>query len=168
MIILKIIICITIICLSSYLGIEKARTFEERVLELQKIKNGLSFFKSKIEFTYEPIKEILEEISNSVYCGEENIFMATAKNLKNLDSSLAWQEAIDKSTKINKDDKEILKQFGKLLGKVDKKGQISEIELALSFTESQIEKAERLKTKNVKLYKSLGTIIGFGIVVLFW
>ena len=56
--------------------------------------------------------------------------------------------------------------FGKLLGKTDKKGQISEIEISQSFIEKQIEKAEQEKNKNSKLYKSLGVSLGIGIVII--
>ena len=58
--------------------------------------------------------------------------------------------------------------FGKLLGKTDKKGQISEIDLSLNFIEKQIQKAEVEKNKNAKLYKSLGVLIGCGITIILW
>lgn len=168
MIILKFFICIAIILICAYLGFEKARTYEIRSIELQKIKNGFSFFKSKVEFTYEPIKDILDEISKTVYLGEENIFGNTNKYLKDYDVSKAWRKAVDEEKKINNEDKEVLKQFGKLLGKTDKNGQISEINLSLNFTQSQIEKAEYAKIKNTKLYKSLGVISGLGIAIILW
>lgn len=63
-----------------------------------------------------------------------------------------------------------IKMFWKCLenycGKTDKKGQISEIEIAISFIEKQIEKAEDEKNKNSKLYKSLGIICGLAIVII--
>lgn len=168
MIILKLIICIMIIFICTYLGIEKAKTYDRRVFELQKIKNGLNYFKSKIEFTYEPVKEILEGISNSVYRNDENIFKKTKEYMESSDVNWAWNKAIDEETKINKEDKEILKMFGKLLGKTDKKGQISEINLSLNFADKQIQKAEFDKNKNAKLYRSLGLLIGMGIVIILW
>lgn len=168
MIILKFLICMAIILICTYLGFEKAKKYEIRTIELQRIKNGFNFFKSKIEFTYEPIKDILDEISKTVYFDEENIFRKTNKYMEFLDVSQAWRKAIEEENKINTEDKEILKQFGKLLGKTDKKGQISEIELSLNFTQSQIEKAEYAKRKNTKLYKSLGSLIGLGIAIILW
>lgn len=75
--------------------------------------------------------------------------------------------AVENAIYFNKEDKEVLKMFGKLLGKTDKKGQISEIEITNSFIEKQIEKAENEKNKNAKLYKSLGVICGIGIVIIF-
>lgn len=168
MIIAKFIICIFIILICSYLGLEKSKNYSKRVEELQRIKNGLNFFKSKIEFTYEPVKDILEGISNSVYQNEENIFYKAKQYMTKNNVNIAWNNAVDEETKISKEDKDILKMFGKLLGKTDKKGQISEIDLSLNFIEKQIQKAESEKNKNAKLYKSLGVLIGCGITIILW
>lgn len=168
MIIFKFLICIIIILICTYLGLDKAKQYDRRVTELQKIKNGFNFFRSKIEFTYEPIKEILEEISISVYENNENIFKKAKEYMKEKSINIAWNDALDEETKINNEDKEILKMFGKLLGKTDKKGQISEIDLSLNFVDNQIQKAELEKIKNAKLYKSLGLIVGLGIVIILW
>ena len=168
MIIFKVLICLGIVLISTYLGLEKSSMYEKRVLELQRIKSGFNFFKSKIEFTYEPIKEILEEISNSIYEDENNIFGKTNKYIKDSNLNYAWEKAISEENKITNEDKEVLKMFSKLIGKTDKKGQISEINLSLNFIDMQIQKAEDSKKKNAKLYKSLGTLIGIGIIIILW
>ena len=168
MIEIKFIISVIIVGICTYLWIDKAKTYNLRVSELKKIKNALNYFKSKIEFTYEPIKEILDGISKSVYRDEDNIFKIARDNMKLENISIAWNNAIESEEKIIEEDKEILKMFGKLLGKTDKKGQINEINLALEFINNQIEKAEQEMQKNTKLYKSLGLIIGVGIVIIIW
>lgn len=162
----KFIISILIICICSYLGICKAKTYEIREKELKRIKSSLSFFKSKIEFTYEPIQEVFEQISKSVYLHKDNIFLRTTEHMKSLDINSAWNESIEENENFNSEDKEILKMFGKLLGKTDKSGQLSEIEITQEFIEKQIEKAEQEKIKNSKLYKTLGIISGVGIVII--
>ena len=64
MLILKYLLLGIILFSSSYIGIIKAKTFENRVKELNKFQNALLMFKSKIEFTYEPIKNIFEDFSH--------------------------------------------------------------------------------------------------------
>ena len=56
--------------------------------------------------------------------------------------------------------------FGKLLGKTDIKGQLSQIELTQKLIEKQIEKAEFEKNKNSKLYKTIGIISGIAICII--
>ena len=67
---------------------------------------------------------------------------------------------------LEQEDKDILKNLGKLLGKTDIEGQLSEIELTSSFLDSQIKKAEQERERNGKLYKTLGVITGIGIVIV--
>lgn len=165
MFIIKIISLIGIFSICSYIGIIKAKTYESRVRELNKFQNALIMFKSKIEFTYEPLKNIFEEISKVIYYNNENIFKETIKSEENIYDS--WCEAVDKNAnELLNDDKEIIKMMGKLLGKTDIKGQISEIELTKSLIEKQIEKAEIEKDKNVKLYKTMGIVLGLGICII--
>ena len=52
------------------------------------------------------------------------------------------------------------------MGKTDIKGQVNQIELTSSFLDNQIKKAELERQKNEKLYRSLGMILGLGIVII--
>lgn len=164
--ILKFIISILIVCICTYLGICKAKSYEIRERELKKIRSSLAFFKSKIEFTYEPIQEVFNQISKSVYLHKDNIFLKTVENMKSLDVNTSWNKSVEENNNFNNEDKEVLKMFGKLLGKTDKSGQLSEIEITQEFIEKQIEKAEQEKNKNSKLYKTLGITSGIGIVII--
>ena len=167
MIFFKLLISSGIIFICSYLGIIKSKTFENRVIELKKIQSSLNMFKSKIEFTYEPIRDIFEEISKVVYGDQKNIFKETVNFMNKNTVSDSWYMAIESiNSNLTEEDKETLKTMGKLLGRTDIIGQISEINLTDALLKSQIEKAEVEKNKNVKLYKTLGTVLGIGIVII--
>ena len=165
MTLLKNIILVIILLLSSYIGIIKSKTFDNRVIELKKIQNSLAMLKSKIEFTYEPLKNIFIEISNIIYKNNENIFLSTIQKDKEL--YIAWTESIEElQNDLNFEDKEVMKMMGKLLGKTDVKGQVNEIVLTESLIQKQIEKAEFERNKNVKLYKTMGIVLGMGICII--
>ncbi len=165
MILIKGIVLIEIIFISSYIGILKAKTYENRVIELNKFQNALVMFKSKIEFTYEPLNNIFEDISNVIYENENNIFKMAINKNKNIYET--WSKAVDENkTSMTLEDKEIIKMMGKLLGKTDIKGQVNEISLTENLIKKQIEKAEYEKNKNVKLYKTMGIILGIGICII--
>lgn len=158
-------ILIGIIIISSYIGILKSKTYENRLIELNQFQNALVMFKSKIEFTYEPLKNIFEDISKVIYSKEDNIFKKTIQKEENIYD--AWSNAIDESkTFMTSEDKEIIRMMGKLLGKTDIKGQVNEILLTESLIKKQIEKAEYEKNKNVKLYKTMGVVLGIGICII--
>ena len=63
-------------------------------------------------------------------------------------------------------DIELLKIFGKNLGKLDKNGQVFQLDEVISLIKKQIQNAEEEVKKNGKMYKSLGTIIGAVIVII--
>lgn len=165
MIFIKFVNLILILVICSYIGIIKSKSYENRVVELNKFQNSLVMFKSKIEFTYEPLKNIFQDISKVIYKNEKNIFEEAIKSDEEI--YISWSNAIDNfKGSFNVEDREIIKMFGKLLGKTDIKGQVNEICLTQNLIEKQIEKAEIEKAKNVKLYKSMGIILGIGICII--
>lgn len=164
MIFIKNIILIGIVAICSYIGILKSKSFENRVIELSKFQSALVMFESKLKFTYEPIKNIFEEISNVIYKNESNIFFSTSKEEKNINK--AWCENAGNILFLNNSDKEVIKTMGKLLGKTDIEGQLSEISLGLDLIGKQIKDAEYERNKNSKLYKTMGVILGLGISII--
>ena len=164
MIFLKVLNLGAIFFICFYIGCYKAKLCGERIKELQKFLNGIAMFKNKVEFTYEPINHIFFDISKVIYENKENIFKEIQNNKK--DINILWDEETDKINNINNEDKEIIKMFGKLLGKTDIKGQLGQIELATKLIEKQIEKAEIEKNKNFKVYKAMGMITGIGICII--
>ena len=67
---------------------------------------------------------------------------------------------------IKNEDRQAIKTMGKLLGKTDIDGQISEIDLTEAFIETKISDAIKEKEKNEKLYKTLGMVTGLGIIII--
>lgn len=168
MVIIKSILYILIFTICTYIGIIKSKKYCKRVDELKSFKDALNMFKMKIKFTYEPIPEIFGEIGNNLKNNIGQVFTNSSTYMKDTSANQAWGKSILNSNNlnINDEDKTILLKLGKLLGKTDVEGQISEIELVSSFLNTQIENAEMLKRKNEKLNKTLGMIVGLTIVIL--
>ena len=160
MIFVKIVLISLIIATSSLIGNMKAKTFEKRYLELKKFKNGLGIFKSKLEFTYEPVGAIFKDISRLVYEDENNVF-------KTFVETENWNYSVDCQKNFENEDKEVAKSLGKMLGKLDKTGQLNEINLVDGFIDKQIESAFEIKEKNEKLYRVLGRSVGIAIAIIF-
>ena len=148
-------------------GKNLSKKFVMRVKELEEMKNALSMFQTKIQFTFEPIPEIFEEIAKHSQKNIGQIFLIAKEKMKNDTASKAFEEAIEESdSNLNQEDRYVLKTLSKLLGQTDVEGQISQIEITQKFLEEQLKEAREEKQKNEKLYSKLGTTIGLAIVII--
>ena len=62
---IKYLLLMGIFGLSTAIGFLISKSYQNRVVELKEFKNILNIMKTKIKFTYEPLGEILKEISNN-------------------------------------------------------------------------------------------------------
>lgn len=166
--IIKYIFIFLIFLISILLGNLISQKYKDRVLELRDFKSALNLLKAKIKYTYEPIPEIFLEISNKFGNTVGDVFKNSREKMRIFTAGTAWEMSIEEYSFLNisKEDKKILRGLGKLLGKTDKDGQISEIELTEQFLDRQIEKAEADRIKNEKLYKTLGGITGCALAII--
>ena len=167
MVVIKYIILFLVFCISFYIGNLISKKYTLRLKELKDIKNALNIIENKIKFTYEPLPDIFMQTSKMVSNNISQIFVQASNNMKTDNAEEAWEKSIQTSTtSLNKEDIENIKSFGKMLGKTDKEGQLSRIELTKTFIEMQIEKAKIDEQKNAKLYKTLGAVVGLAFVII--
>ena len=167
MIILKYMMIFSVFLISFLIGNLISKKYILRVKELKDFKNALNIVESKIKFTYEPLPEIFIQTSNLLSKNISEIFMQASKNMKNMNAEKAWNRSLENSTtNLNKEDIENIRNFGKMLGKTDKEGQVSQLELTKTFIEMQIEKAKVEEDKNAKLYRTLGAVVGLAFVII--
>ena len=137
---------------STLIGKFLSKRYVYRLEELEEVQNSLNIFKSKIKFTYEPIPEIFEEISQNTSKNIGLIFLKAKQKMNEETANIAWEEALDEVVKENKtnlknEDINILKNLSKLLGQTDVDGQVSQIEITQNFLETQIKEARSRKSK---------------------
>lgn len=167
MIIIKYTSIFFVFCISFYIGNLISKKYSLRLKELKDIKNALNIIESKIKFTYEPLPDIFMQTSKMLSKSISQIFVQASNNMKTCDAENAWERSIQMATtNLNEEDMENIKSFGKMLGKTDKEGQLSRIELTKTFIEIQIEKAKIEEQKNAKLYKTLGAVAGLAFVII--
>ena len=165
--IVKYFILFLILVFSTLIGKFLSKKYVYRLEELDDIKNALNILKTKIKFTYEPIPEIFEEISNNVNKNVGRIFSLAKEEMRDKIASEAWENAVEKvECNLKREDKKVIKTLSKLLGQTDVEGQISQIEITEEFLEEQIKEAKEEKIKNEKLYTRLGTVVGLTIVII--
>ena len=159
---------IFLIC--AYIGNLFSRKYRNRVDELKSFKEAFNILETKIKFTYEPIGDIFEEISNLFYKNKiRTVFDDAKRNMKKYDLNTSWNKSIDENKQnldLNDEDLSTIKKLGNMLGKTDVQGQLSEIKLNMNFLDIQISYAEESKKKNEKMYRTLGTIFGLAIIII--
>ena len=103
----------------SLIGKIIAKKYSYRVEELEEMKNALNIFKNKIKFTYSPIGEIFEEISqNTSIKNIANIFTQAKNKMNNQTASEAWDKSLEEiNTNMKEEDIKKLKNLSKLLRK---------------------------------------------------
>ena len=167
MIFFKFLLFLLLFMASTYAGVLFSKKYVNRVEELKEIKSFLNILKNKIKFTYEPLGEIFKEISDNFSINICNLLKEASNNMKLNSAGKSWNLALEK-TKMNikNEDKQVLTSLSKMLGKTDIEGQVSQINQTAEFLDIQIENAKEEKEKNEKLYKTLGMVVGAGLVII--
>lgn len=166
MIIVKYICLIIVLAICFLIGYLISKKYSNRVNELKELQIALDILENKIKFTYEPLKDIFKEMKRLLKGNIANLFNDISSNLEECIVEVAFNKSLKElTTNLLEEDLEILKNLSKTLGKTEKDGQVSQIELAKTFIETQIKKAEKEEEKNSKLYKTLGATIGLACII---
>lgn len=169
---LKTVGCIIIFTASALLGYVLSRDCARRPQELRELQLMLQMLENEISYLSNIITESFDRIHRSIKSTTGRIFFDTSgylKEGKGIGACEAWEKAIKNNigfTSLNSEDEEILISFGKMLGSSDLEGQLKNIKLALGQLKLQEKKAEELKIKNERMFKSLGILGGLAIVVI--
>ncbi len=153
----------------TYIGNLYSKKYINRERELEKLRGMLNIFKSKIKFTGLTIQEIFNQIYEDNQDLVGKIFNDASKYMDDMSAKDGWTRALKESNNrlsLNKEDFIALESLGKMLGNTDIDGQVSQIELTEKLIEDQIENAKIEKSKNSKLYKTLGITVGLTAVIL--
>lgn len=164
---LKIILGIAVVICSTRIGILLSKKYIYRLDELDEFKNNFKIIENKIKYTYEPLEDIFWEISEISTYPIKDLFKGVAENIKSKGAEKAWKDEVKNiDLSLKKEDKEVLKEFGVLLGKTNREGQINQIKFVDTLLERQVERAKDDRDKNEMIYKKLGLILGVGIVIV--
>lgn len=167
MIEIKLFILTMMIGTSTLIGFRLARKYKERLKELKDLRFAMSVFETKMKLTKEPIPVIFREITNQIEGNIAKIFENAADHMEYTTAGNAWNESLTiTKTNLNTEDLEMLKTFGKMLGKTGVEGQVKEIQLTNILIDEQTEDARIKKSKNGKMYQSLGVLSGIALFII--
>ena len=157
---------------ATVIGYIMASKYAKRPEELRTLQAALQMLESEIAFSMSTLPQAFDRISHSFEHAVGKLFSYTSSLIKErtgITAKEAWIKALNACTPIlhlEKQDREILMAFGNALGRLDKDSQIKNIHLACTKLSLEEKKAEELKYKYVRMYKSLGVLGGILIVLL--
>jgi len=169
--IIKFLGAFVLISATSIIGFSLANDCSKRPRALRELQSLLQMLENEISY----LSNLLSEAFNRIYEGTNSdtaiLFRETAKKLetKGVTADIAWEKSIEENYQrlsLNKEDKSILLSFGKMLGNSDLEGQLNNIKLISSQLKLQELKAEEMRLKNEKMYRSLGVLSGLAITII--
>jgi len=169
---MKLIGSILIIASSSIIGYVFSRDCSKRPQDIRTLQGLLQIFENEISFLSSILSDAFEKVYRSSKSDVARFFKATVDNIRKdtgLNASIAWETAVRdniKYTSLDKEDEEIIISFGKMLGNSDLEGQIKNIRLIIDQLKLQEQKAEENRKKNESMYRNLGVLAGFAIVII--
>ena len=168
---LKIVISISIVCLTGYIGYLKALKLKKREYILREMVTFLNLVKNEIKYMLNLLPNVYETSRQKlttdlkVVIGQIVVDMLTFDNLSFVDKSIV--DNVSKLDELTDYDKNIFISTLKNLGRSDVDGQINIIDNTIAILENQIKEANEIKNSNSKVYKTVGTIAGLMIVIIF-
>lgn len=167
---IKFLVCLAILCITSYIGIEMSTLLKSRevvltdtITFLKMVENEMIYMLNSLPVSYEiarqklntPLKEAIGQIVIDI---EKDGIRKMEESVERNINSIASLSSYDKSVIIS-----IFKSLGK--GDIDSQNNI--IENGISILKSQVKEANDIKEKNTKVYKTVGVISGLLIIIVF-
>ena len=172
MIIIKIFLYIIILLTSSLIGFSLGGKYSKRVKNLMNLQQSIRLLQSEVIVFANPIPIALENILGRVSTEMQQVYSIVKESIfKNQTDDLygCFLQSIYylRNTCLLKDeDIDVFLALGKVIGKTDRTDQELQFKYALNEFELLIIEAKDEKNKNEKMYRSLGVLMGLGMIII--
>ncbi|GAA0296337.1 stage III sporulation protein AB [Gracilibacillus halotolerans] len=168
---MKVIAILMIIAACSVVGFEISNGFARRTKNLRLWKDALRILEAEIVYSQTPIIQVFQKLSKQLPKPMKELFAQLAKEVADERGDLyeIWSEKLEDFSKISHlktEDVEILKQFGRTLGKYDILQHEKQIQLTLTHLDRKAAEANEQNAKFGKMSRALGVLSGIFIALL--
>lgn len=164
-------VCLVIFAASAY-GMMMGKELKARLSELKELKKIMFLFKSEIAYGKTPIFEAAQNISGRCSPFFKKIFedfCECEKLEKNKMIDEIWKEVMSKgflNSHLSRQEQNSFIEVGKSLGLMNSDTQEKTIDIYLSELSVSIEELEKTVPAKVKMYNSLGVMLGVIITII--
>lgn len=171
MLIFKLLISCGIIGLCAYMGNLKANKLKSREYILREMVTFLSLVENEIKYMMSILPNAYEAARQKLTTNLKDVIGKIVVDMLSCDNIYLTEQSIVNNisnlTELTDYDRNVFSSTLKNLGRSDLTSQINIIQNGISILENQIKEANEIKLKNSKLYRTIGTITGLMIVVIF-
>ena len=154
-------------------AVMKIAAAREKIGTTRQMRDVLKRMADQISFTMEPLPDILSRISQEEL-GETGEFLdelaSQLKKSENRSLQEVWSSTLDGYAKrlgLSARTISILSGLGERLGRMSRDIELDNISYTIEELDGEIEAQQALFTKNEKLFRSFGVLVGILIVILF-
>lgn len=156
---------------TTWTGFEWSNQLTKRPQHIRQLKNALQILEAEMLYSQLPLHEAFSTISMRIPEPTRSFFINLTESMSQQATQLIslWDEQVDiyiKQSSLGKEEKEIMKQFGRTLGQHDFYQQQKHIHLTISHLDRELEDARDNAHRYGKMAKSLGFLCGLFIVLL--
>ncbi|WP_372995275.1 stage III sporulation protein SpoIIIAB [Lutispora sp.] len=161
-----------IIISSSLLGILISSKYSIRPKEIRKLRFSLQMLETEIVYGSTPVPYACYNVGCKSDNPWKSFFLAVSENLlerRFFSMEEAWNQAIVNNlceSSLSPSDKELLRNFGRIIGKSDTEDQKKHFKLIYAQLEHHEKIAEDERKNNEKMYKSMGFLLGAAILII--
>lgn len=148
--------------------------YNNRVKELKELQLALSIFDTEISYGRTLLPEALKKSVDTLSSPLSRIFMEASEELNKANNHNfydIWQEKINKNIKnsyLNREDFEILLNWGRQIGNSTLDDQLKINKQAVKRLEQHEEIARKIASKRVKPVRYAGVLISLMVIILFY
>ena len=173
MIMLKLLGALLIISASTTFGFYQASRYVQRTKQIRQLIHALKRLEADIQYGLTPLPDAFTKLSDTMTAPLSTIFndMGNQLSQQQREQSLQemWRDVLEQHwihTSLKQAEKDILIQFGSLLGMSDALDQQRHFELVINRLELEEKTAKEDQTRYESMWKSLGTLLGILLVIL--
>jgi len=171
MLAIKLMISASIIGISTYIGILKSNKLKSREYILREMVTFLGLVENEIRYMMSILPNAYESARQKLNTNLKDVIGKIVVDMLSFDNTALIEQSIVTNVSsletLYDYDKNVFTSTLKNLGRSDMESQINIIENGINILQNQIKEANEIKLKNSKLYKTVGTITGIMIVIIF-
>lgn len=168
----KLLLYLLVFITSSLIGFMYGGVYSKRVNSLMSLQQAIRLLRAEVIIFANPLPLALLNISNKVSGELSKVFLVIKEDLDInqsgdvYDSFLESEKFLRENCSLQKVDTDLFLSLGKVIGKTNRVDQERQFAYVLDELESIIVDAKGEMVKNEKLYRSLGVLLGLGMIII--